>query len=138
MSSGLQRFSPPGGPTPVGQYSTVAVVSPAATVVYVAGLVPMDETGTLVGETFTEQADLVFKQLASTLAAAGSSMASVAFIRAFLVSEPDFPAFREARRRAFARHDLTTPPPGTTVIVQALAGGSLIELDAIATAETTP
>lgn len=120
-------------PPPVGEYRNVAIVDPSARIAHVAGQLPLDGQGQLAaGMGFAEQAAMVFGNLARALRSAGSSLAYVAHIRAFLVDEADLPGFRVARSEAFSRYGVTDPPPATTVVVKALVGGSLIELDAVA------
>ena len=133
MPDHLELSNPTAASPPVGQYTNVAVVAPAAAVAYVAGQLPVDGQAQVVAPgDFDRQADAVFASLARTLEAAGSSMAGVAFVRAHLVDEAHWGPFRDARARAFQRHGVSQPPPATTVVVRSLFGGSLIELDAVA------
>jgi 2-iminobutanoate/2-iminopropanoate deaminase len=127
------RFeNPSGSSVPVGQYTNVAVVAPNAGTVHVAGQLPTDESGAVDAPgDFAAQAELVFDRLAATLEGAGSSLAEAAIIRTYMVEEDHFALFRDARRAAFERHGVTSPPPATTIIAKALYGGSLIELDAV-------
>jgi enamine deaminase RidA (YjgF/YER057c/UK114 family) len=120
-------------PPPVGQYSQIALVPASAQVAHVAGQLSVDETGTVLDAgDFAAQAERVFSSLAANLEAVGSSMRQIASLRAYLVSDSDFPAFRTARRTAFQRHRVTQPPPATTVVVAGLYGGALFELEAMA------
>ena len=120
-------------PAPVGQYTNVAIVDHQSSVAYVAGQLPLDENGKLVGEgDFAIQAQVAFDNLANALGAAGSSLAEAAYVRAFLVNEHDLPQFRAVRAEAYLQHGVTDPPPATTVLVKGLIEGSLIELDAVA------
>lgn len=128
----MRHVNPGELPPPVGQYSNVAVMPAGSATAYIAGQLPVDAEGKVVGETFAEQADRVFELLATALSGSGSSLARVAFIRAFMVDPDDFVGFRDARARAFARHGVDSPPPATTIVVRGLYGGSLIELDAVA------
>jgi enamine deaminase RidA (YjgF/YER057c/UK114 family) len=131
------RFSnPAGNPPPVGQYTNVAVIAPGTPTAYVAGQLPVDGEGRVVGADFDEQADAVFAMLQTALQGVGSSLERVAFIRAFMVDPSHFPAFRDARARAFRAHGVSEPPPATTIVVSELYGGSLIELDAAAAASS--
>jgi 2-iminobutanoate/2-iminopropanoate deaminase len=128
----MRHMNPGELPPPVGQYSNVAVMPAGAATAHVAGQLPVDDEGRVVGETFAEQADRVFDLLATALEGCGSSLARVAFIRAFMVDPDDFVGFRDARARAFSCYGVDSPPPATTIVVRGLYGGSLIELDAVA------
>ena len=129
----LTLTNPAGAPAPVGQYSNVALVAPASTVAHVAGQLPVDEQGQVLAPgDFDRQADIVFDNLSATLDQVGSSLAQVAYIRAFMVDDAAWVPFREARKRAYAKHGVDVPPPATTLVVKSLYGGALIELDAVA------
>jgi 2-iminobutanoate/2-iminopropanoate deaminase len=124
--------NPPGQPPPVGQYSNVAVVPAGGEAAYVAGQLPVDDSGEVVApDDFDSQADLVFQRLAETLEAVGSSLAKVVYLRAYLVRDEDFSRFRHARQRAY-RNRVPEPPPATTLVGSGLYGGARIELDAVA------
>jgi enamine deaminase RidA (YjgF/YER057c/UK114 family) len=128
----LEFIDPDGAPPPVGQYTNVAVVGPAGATAYVAGQLAVDASGRVIAPgDFDAQADAIFATLASLLESMGSSLAEVAFVRSFLVRDEDFARFRDARKRAFARHGITEPPPATTVVVSGLYGGALLEIDAV-------
>jgi len=130
------RFADPDGSPPrVGQYSTVAFVPASAATIHLAGHLPLDADGKLVGAgDFAAQANAVFASLARTLEGAGSSLRDVAMLRAFVVGEEHLPRFRDARAKAYEATGVVEPPPATTVLVAGLIGGSLIELDAVAVA----
>lgn len=135
----LRMTNPDGAPAPVGQYTNVALVAPAATVAHVAGQLPVDAQGQVLAPgDFDRQADAVFDSLAATLEGLGSSLAQVAFIRAFMVEDEAWVPFREARARAYAKHGVAEPPPATTLVVKSLYGGALIELDAVAVVPSDP
>jgi 2-iminobutanoate/2-iminopropanoate deaminase len=128
-----ERFNPPGVAPPVGQYSNVAIVPANADTIHVAGQLPVDDAGSVVHPAdFAAQADRVFSMLAATLEGCGSSLTDVVVLRAFLVRDEDWAGYRDARARAFAAHGVEAPPTATTIVVQSLYGGALIELDAVA------
>jgi len=126
-------LNPPGQPSPVGQYSNVAVVPRDAELVHVAGQLPVDDSGAVLhpGD-FDRQADLIFSRLSEVLSGAGSSLSDVVFLRAFMVRDDDFPRFRDARAGAYSSFGVDEPPPATTIVVRGLYGGALVELDAVA------
>jgi 2-iminobutanoate/2-iminopropanoate deaminase len=133
--STVEYLNPAGQPAPVGQYTNVAIVPSGARTAHVAGQLPVDDEGRVVGDDFAAQADLVFGRLAETLEAVGSSLANVVFMRAYLVRDSDFAAFRDVRRRAYERFGVSSPPPATTIVVRGLYGGASVELDAVAVLE---
>ena len=134
------RFeNPTGAPAPIGQYSNVAIVPPGASVAYIAGQLPIDDSGAVVAPgDFGTQACFVFDSLARVLAGSGSSLRDVAFLRTYMVDEADYVRFKLVRQTVFAAHNVTTPPPATTLMVRSLVGGSLIELDAVAVLRASP
>jgi enamine deaminase RidA (YjgF/YER057c/UK114 family) len=131
--SSLKFLNPEGSPPPVGQYSTVAVAAPGSTTVYVAGHLPLSETITPVSNDFREQADFVLSALKRTLEGVGSDFAHICILRAFIVGRDNLAQYRDARIAAYSHEGVSDcPPPATTVLVDGLIGGSLIELEAIA------
>ncbi|MFE3027163.1 RidA family protein [Nocardia tengchongensis] len=74
-----------------------------------------------------EQAEAVFANLRSVLAAAGSSFADVVMVRIYLAREEDFAAMNEVFDRTF-----TPPFPARTTVWVHLPAGLLIEADLLA------
>jgi enamine deaminase RidA (YjgF/YER057c/UK114 family) len=130
--SSLRYINPDSVDPPIGEYSHVAIVEGGAALVHVAGQLPLDSDGKLVGDDFTAQADHVFANLAAVLGASGSAMDRILYLRTYLTSDEDYARFKAARAQAFERHGVVSPPPATTIIVAGLVGGSRIELDAVA------
>ena len=98
--------------------------------VFVSGQAAIDEDGGLVGVgDFDAQAELVFKNLARVLQAAGSSLADVAKVTIYLTDMANFPKIVELRGKWF-----TEPYPADTIVeVASLALPELeIEIEAIA------
>jgi enamine deaminase RidA (YjgF/YER057c/UK114 family) len=125
-------FNPPGMMKPAG-YSHVAKVT-GGSLVYIAGQVPADASGNLVGEGNLEaQADQVFKNLKTAVEAAGGTMADIIKLNVYLVAElgyDDLPKYRAARDRYV---NVQTPPISTLLTVTRLARpGWLIEIEAVA------
>jgi enamine deaminase RidA (YjgF/YER057c/UK114 family) len=125
-------FNPPGMMKPAG-YSHVAKVT-GGSLVYIAGQVPADASGNLVGEGNLEaQADQVFKNLKTAIEAAGGTMADIIKLNVYLVAElgyDDLPKYRAARDRYV---NVQTPPISTLLTVTRLARpGWLIEIEAVA------
>ena len=114
-------------PSPIGPYS------PAVTfegLVFVSGqgaVVP--ETGKLAGLDVETQTEQVFKNIATILEAAGSSLAHVLRCGVFLADMRDFPEMNAVYERMMAGNKAAR----TTVQVAALPiHGLLVEIDAIA------
>ena len=104
----------------------------AGGLVFVAGILPVDAGGALVGEAdVVAQAEHVFHELEQILAAAGCSVADVVKVTVFLTDVADRPRVNPVRQAVFG----ATRPASTLVEVSGLAvPGALIEVDAIAVA----
>ena len=127
MSDQAQPVTASNLPSPVGPYS------PGMTfgrLVFVSGQAGRDPaTGKLAGDSVEVQTEQVLKNLATILAAAGSSMQHVLRCGVFLVDMKEFPKMNEIYARAFGSHR----PARTTVEVSGLPGEGLrVEIDAIA------
>src|ERR1700740_170655 len=113
-------FNPPNMMKPAG-YSHVAKVT-GGTLIYIAGQVPADASGQLVGEGNLEaQAEQVFKNLKAAVEAAGGTMADIIKMNVYLVAEVDtseVPKFRAVRDRYV---NVEKPPASTLVTVTRLA-----------------
>jgi enamine deaminase RidA (YjgF/YER057c/UK114 family) len=127
-----ELFSPPRLPPPNG-YSHVAKVT-GGTLVFIAGQVPRDATGALVGAgDFRAQLEHVFANLAIAVQAAGGSMRDVVKLNYFCVDTVD-PAEQPAVASVRDRYiDPARPPASTFVVVRRLARPEwLIEIEAVA------
>jgi 2-iminobutanoate/2-iminopropanoate deaminase len=102
--------------------------------VFVAGILPVDGSGELVGDDDTAaQARFVFGELERILAAAGCSPADVVTVTVFLTDVDDRPRVNPVRQEVFG----STRPASTLVEVSGLAVlGAKIEGDAIAAVPT--
>ena len=125
-------FNQPTMMKPAG-YSHVAKVTGGA-LVYIAGQVPVDASGNMVGEGNLEaQADQVFKNLKTAVEAAGGTMADIIKMNVYLVAEvgqDELPKFRAARDRYV---NVAKPPASTLAVITRLARpGWLIEIEAVA------
>ena len=114
-------------PSPVGPYSPGMRFG---NLVFVSGQAGRDPaTGTLAGDSVEAQTEQVLKNIATILAAAGTSMQYVLRCGVFLVDMREFPRMNEVYARAFGAHR----PARTTVEVSGLPGDGLrVEIDAIA------
>lgn len=127
MSDQAQPVTASNLPSPVGPYSPGMTFGK---LVFVSGQAGRDPaTGKLAGDTVEVQTEQVLKNIATILAAAGSSMQHVLRCGVFLVDMKEFPKMNEIYARAFGSHR----PARTTVEVSGLPGEGLrVEIDAIA------
>jgi|SRR5579872_6293944 len=127
MSDRVQAVGAHNVPAPVGPYSPGMIVG---NLVFVSGQAGRDPaTGRLAGADVEAQTDQVLKNIATILAAAGSSLQHVVRCGVFLVDMNEFPRMNEVYARAFGSHR----PARTTVEVSGLPGDGLrVEIDAVA------
>ncbi len=125
MSSKVQTNQ---APAAIGPYSQAMVVG---NLIFTSGQIPLDpETGLMVGETVTEQAHRVCKNLDAVLTAAGSSLKSAVKTVCYLANMADFAAFNEVYAQYF-----TEKPARSCVAVKELPKGALVEVEVIAEKE---
>ena len=117
-------------PAPVAgaPYSQAVAVAPGE-VVFVSGQVPVDpSTGALVDGDISVQTEVVLRNLAAVVEAAGGGLEHVVKCTVFLTDLGDFPAMNAVYARAFT----ADPPARSTVGVAALPLGARVEIEAIA------
>lgn len=122
-------LNPPSLPAPNGYSHTVR--APVGPTIYVSGQLPLDKDGNLVGANdFGAQAEQVFVNLATALAAAGASFDDVVKLNMYVTDMRQLKALRAARDRHI---NLKTPPASTLVEVERFVkDGAMIEIDATA------
>ena len=100
-----------------------------------AGQVAVDDEGAVVAPGDAgAQAERVFEIVAGLLAAHGSSLADVVFVRTFMTDLGDLPAYGAVRRRLFPAPG-RNPPASTTVEVSRLfLPGAVLEVEVTAVA----
>ena len=97
--------------------------------VFVSGQVPVDpQSGKIVSEDFSEQAEQVFANLKSVLERSGSNLQNVVKTTAFLTSLDDFGVLNEAYKKYFPAER----PARSCVQVCALPFEAKVEVEAIA------
>jgi len=96
--------------------------------VFVAGQLPLNPAGEMVGKTIEEQTEQVFRNLTAILDAAGSGLDKIVKTTVFLVDFADFAAMNEVYRK----HVGNVPPARSTVSVKDFPRGARIEIEAIA------
>jgi 2-iminobutanoate/2-iminopropanoate deaminase len=113
-------------PQAIGPYSQAMI---ARDLVYCSGQIPLDpETMEIVGDTITEQTNLVLTNLAGLLEAAGSSLQQVVKTTVYLKDMSEFAAMNEEYARHFGDHR----PARAAVEVARLPKDVRVEIDAIA------
>ena len=115
----------PGGvAVPKPPYSPVVL---AGDLVFTAGQVASDPSGTIVDGGIAEQTEQVMRNLRACLAAAGCTMDDIVKTTVFLADLADFDAFNTI----YAEH-LSAPYPARSTVQVGLAAGLLVEVEAIA------
>jgi reactive intermediate/imine deaminase len=123
-----EEIDVPGQAEPISHYAHA--VRADGPLLFVSGVVPVDEHGRLVGgEDVVEQARAVFRNLGAVLAAGGASFADVVKVTVFLTDVDDRPRINPVRQEVFG----SARPASTLVEVSRLAvAGAKIEVEAIA------
>jgi 2-iminobutanoate/2-iminopropanoate deaminase len=117
----------PHAPRPLGPYSQAVR---AGGFVHVAGQLPLDREGALVGrDDIRAQTRAVFANIAAILDAAGSSLDKVVKTTVFLTSLDDFPGMNDVYAATFQ----APYPARSTVEIGRLPDGMLLEIECIAT-----
>jgi len=114
-----------------GTYSHVAVVSGAARTLYISGQVAMDAAGNVVGNSFAEQTECVFRNLGIALAAGGAQFHHIVKMNVYVrdLSSSKVKALRAIRQRHLGTHQ----PASTLVATPALVHEDLmLEIEAVA------
>lgn len=98
---------------PVSKYShAVRVVIADTALIYVAGQVPLDPNGNLVGENdIGTQTEFVFEQIKTILKAAGGSLRDIVKANIYVTDMSQYAKVAEVRNRYFAGN-----PPATTFV----------------------
>jgi 2-iminobutanoate/2-iminopropanoate deaminase len=113
-------------PAAIGPYSQAVKAGSLLFTAGQIGLVP--ETGQMVEGGVVQQAEQVLKNLQVVAEAAGCSLASVVKTTIYLVNAADFAAVNDVYAKFFD----SEPPARSTVFVNALPKGALVEIDAVA------
>ena len=122
-----EELRAPGLAEPISHYADAVR---AGDLLFVSGCLPVNGDGQLVGEgDVVAQAERVFENIRSVLAAAGASPSDVVKVTVFLTDVDDRPAINPVRQRFFGE----TRPASTLVEVSRLAiDGARIEVEAVA------
>ena len=124
------HFLNPATLAPTPGYTQVVRVTGGQTI-YLAGQVALDASRTLVGRgDFRAQAQQVFENIKTALAAVGADFSHVVKLNMYVVDRSQLPVLREIRDRYV---NIQTPPASTLVEVRSLAQEEfLLEIEAIA------
>ena len=122
-----EEFRVSGLSEPISHYTDAVR---AGNLVFVSGVVPVDDDGGLVGgDDVAAQARQVFANMGRVLAAAGAGFGDVVKVTVFLTDVDDRPAINPVRQEIFG----TARPASTLVEVSRLAiPGAKIEVEAVA------
>ena len=124
------EFLNPATLAPTPGYSQVVRVTGGQTI-YLAGQIALDSSRNLVGRgDFRAQAQQVFENIKTALAAVGADFSHVVKLNMYVVDRSQLPVLREIRDRYV---NTESPPASTLVEVRSLAQEEfLLEIEAIA------
>jgi len=116
-----------GLPEPISHYTDAVR---AGELLFISGVVPVDESGALVGvNDVVRQAEQVFKLIGRVLTVAGGAPADVVKVTVYLLDIDDRPLINPVRQAFFG----STRPASTLIEVTRLAvPGARLEVEAIA------
>ena len=127
-----KQFINPEGLARPGTYTPVVTARGGKTI-WIAGQVPQDAAGQLVGRgDLPAQIEQVYRNLQLALAGAGATFNDVVKLNVYVVNYK--PEYRDLLNQVRSRHVSKENPPASTLIgVQALAReGFLVEIEAVA------
>jgi enamine deaminase RidA (YjgF/YER057c/UK114 family) len=124
------RFINPEGLVRPPTYTQVVEAAAPGRTIYVSGQLGTDRDGKLAGGDFRAQAEQVFQNLQTALAAVGASCADIVKLNSYLADIGHLPILREVRARYLTAAAL---PASTTLAVAGFAReGALLEVEAVA------
>jgi enamine deaminase RidA (YjgF/YER057c/UK114 family) len=138
MSKRIQYLNPPGAGPAQGLYSNVTTV-PAGRTVHIAGQLSVAKDGTVVGRhDFEAQMRQVYGNLGDVLQGLGLTYNHIIKFTTYLVHSQDIEIFMRVRAELFPLlFNGAIYPPNTLLIIDRLVKEDfLIEVEAVATAET--
>jgi enamine deaminase RidA (YjgF/YER057c/UK114 family) len=132
-SQHVTLFNPDTMFVPTAGYSQVAQLR-GGKLVYIAGQVPFDKSGSLVGrEDFLAQAEQVFRNLKSAVEAAGGRFGDIVKLNYFCVEAVDPALMMQILQVRDRFVETRNPPVSTFVVVKRLVRPEwLIEIEAVA------
>lgn len=126
----LTRTNPDGVHTPFSNYSHVVTADEARRLVFCAGQVAADASGTVLPpDDFDAQARMVMTNLEKALAAGGAKFSDVTKVTIYIVNPHDVAKARGILSNYFGAN----PPASTLCVLRGLANPNfLVEVEAIA------
>ena len=122
----MDIVSAPGAPAAVGPYSHAVRVGG---LLFCSGQVALSPTeSVLVGDDVAAQTEQVFRNIRAVLATAGVGLGDIVKTTVYLDTMDDFKAMNAVYAEAFGDHR----PARSTVAVDALPVGALVEIEVIA------
>jgi enamine deaminase RidA (YjgF/YER057c/UK114 family) len=134
MASRVKMSNPKGLAKPAGAYSHVARAT-AGDLLFVAGQVPVNAAGKLVGAgDFEAQARQVYRNIGIALKSAGAGYGNIVQFTTYLVDSRDIAKLRKFREQNFKKYFTDGQyPPNTLLVVDRLASEEIrLEVAAIA------
>ena len=131
----IKRYNPDGIAKPRSPYCHVNEVTGASKLVFIAGQVPLDAAGNVVGaDDFDQQCAQVYANIATALKAAGADWKHVVQLTSILVRAEDIEKFGAYRQREFPKlFPNSAYPPNTLMIISRLANPAFrVEVQAVA------
>ncbi len=124
------RFINPEGLVRPPTYTQVVEIPPGNRTIQVAGQLGTRPDGALAGADFRAQAEQVFANLKTALAAVGAGFDNVVKINTYLADIAHLPVLRDVRARYL---DPAALPASTTIAVSGFAiAGALLEIEVVA------
>ena len=121
----LKTIYTPKAPAAIGPYSQAVV---CGDMLFTSGQIPVNpETGEIAGETISEQAEQVMKNIGAVLEEAGTNFENAVKTTCFLADMGDFQVFNEVYAKYFVNK-----PARSCVAVKTLPKNVLCEVDVIA------
>lgn len=121
----LKTIYTPKAPAAIGPYSQAVV---CGDMLFTSGQIPVNtETGEIVGETISEQAEQVMKNIGAVLEEAGTNFENAVKTTCFLADMGDFQVFNEVYAKYFVNK-----PARSCVAVKTLPKNVLCEVEVIA------
>lgn len=121
----LKTIYTPKAPAAIGPYSQAVV---CGDMLFTSGQIPVNpETGEIAGETISEQAEQVMKNIGAVLEEAGTNFENAVKTTCFLADMGDFQVFNEVYAKYFVNK-----PARSCVAVKKLPKNVLCEVEVIA------
>lgn len=121
----LKTIYTPKAPAAIGPYSQAVV---CGDMLFTSGQIPVNpETGEIAGETISEQAEQVMKNIGAVLEEAGTNFENAVKTTCFLADMGDFQVFNEVYAKYFVNK-----PARSCVAVKTLPKNVLCEVEVIA------